>query len=392
MDWLLPTLMLLSGVLLGWYAAARSRPQPAAAPAAPRASLPRNALSIQDQPLFTTTADAVVSALIVVNRERRVVYSNARTGHILDVDTVTVDCGLIVVLRDYQADTLVAEVIADGEQRELTMLPLSTGRTLRLICCAVRADDGVINGALIVIRDLTQLSALERARRDLVANVSHELRTPLTSIKLLLETIQSAPPLDVQQRMLAQMGEEVDAVTQLVDELRELAQIEAGRIALQLAPATLSQVIHRAMTRMQTQALRKGVTLQVELHNELSSVLIDSDRIGQVLINLVHNAIKFTPRGGSVTVRSHELLDLAGSQAGWIRIALQDTGSGISAQDLPRIFERFYKADRARSRNAGGTGLGLAIAKHIVEGHGGKIWAESRDGHGSTFSFTIPTA
>jgi two-component system phosphate regulon sensor histidine kinase PhoR len=392
MDWLWPLLTLLLGLLIGRVSAVRSRPQPAAPVPAAAASLPRPALDVAAQPLFAVAADAIVSALIVVNRERRVVYANPRTNQLLDVETVVPDSGLILLLRDYQADVLVAGVLADGEPREITMLPLSTGRTLRLICSAVREADGMICGALLVIRDLTQISALERARRDLVANVSHELRTPLTSIKLLLETVQSAPPPDLRERMLEQMGEEVDAVTQLVDELRELAQIEAGRSALQLAPSALGPVIQRAVGRMQTQADRKGITLQVALHNDLSEVLIDADRIGQVLLNLIHNAIKFTPRDGSVTVSSSDVIEMNGAQAGWIRIKVQDTGSGISPLDLPRIFERFYKADRSRTRNAGGTGLGLAIAKHIVEGHGGKITAESREGRGSTFSFTVPTA
>jgi two-component system, OmpR family, phosphate regulon sensor histidine kinase PhoR len=392
MDWLWPLLTLLLGLLIGRVTAVRSRPQPAASAPAAAAALPRHALDIAAQPLFAVAADAIVSALIVVNRERRVVYANPRTNQLLDVETVVPDSGLILLLRDYQADVLVAAVLADGEPREITMLPLSTGRTLRLICSAIRERDGTLCGALLVIRDLTQISALERARRDLVANVSHELRTPLTSIKLLLETVQSGPPPELQERMLAQMGEEIDAVTQLVDELRELAQIEAGRSALQLAPSALGPVIQRAVSRMQTQADRKGITLQVALHNDLSQVLIDGDRIGQVLLNLIHNAIKFTPRDGRVTVSSSDVIELSGAQAGWIRINVQDTGSGISPFDLPRIFERFYKADRSRTRNAGGTGLGLAIAKHIVEGHGGKITAESREGRGSTFSFTVPTA
>ena len=263
---------------------------------------------------------------------------------------------------------------------------------------------------------------LERSRRDLVANVSHELRTPLASLKLLVETVQSIPPAAVAQRMLGQMADEIDAVTLLVDELHELAQIEAGRVTLKMAPLVIEPVVERAMARIRTQADRKQIILRAEDIVNSVPVLMDSDRIGQVLLNLLHNAVKFTAQGGEVTLRSalislddeskQPIKDLrvqlpasghgpqgittvipTGHPSGqWVVLIVSDTGIGIPAQDLPRIFERFYKVDRSRNRNAGGTGLGLAIAKHLAEGHGGRLWVTSAEGQGSTFYVSLPVA
>jgi two-component system, OmpR family, phosphate regulon sensor histidine kinase PhoR len=243
---------------------------------------------------------------------------------------------------------------------------------------------------------------LERARRDMVANVSHELRTPLASIKLLVETLQSGPPPQIAARMLAQAAQEVDAVTQLVDELHELSQIESGRVVLQMAPASLGQVVARAVQRIQPQADRKAIAISTDVPAELPLALLDAGRIGQVLLNLLHNAVKFTVESGTIRVAAvavrvgpdsrpaHVPNDHA--HGDWLMVQVVDSGVGVPAADLPRIFERFYKVDRARTRNSGGTGLGLAIAKHLVEGHGGRIWADSEEGRGSTFSFTVPIA
>ncbi|NTW97550.1 MAG: cell wall metabolism sensor histidine kinase WalK, partial [Oscillochloris sp.] len=166
----------------------------------------------------------------------------------------------------------------------------------------------------------------------------------------------------------------------------------SGRVSLKLAPLPISPVIERALERIQPQADRKGLRASAELGGVAPPVLMDSERVGQVLLNLLHNAVKFTAEGGAVTVRATPLGDDAGRPGPWLLVSVCDTGVGIPAQDLPRIFERFYKVDRARTRHVGGTGLGLAIAKHLVEGHGGRLWAESVEGRGSTFSFTLPVA
>lgn len=384
---------------------------PAAVEAAPLVSTPTppahpapHPLDPAAQPLFQAAASALDVGMIVVDAERTVQFLSTYAAQLLDIHhSAFIGQSLITLLRDHHADALVGEVLRDGEPREIAMQRISRGRTLRL-SCAPLADPNQPRGVLLVIRDLTQISMLERSRRDLVANVSHELRTPLASLRLLVETIQSEPPPEVTRRMLGQMAQEIDAVTQLVDELHELAQIESGRVTLKLAPLSIQPVVERALERIQPQAMRKGLRVAADFGAADPAVLMDADRIGQVLLNLLHNAVKFTAQGGAVTIATTRL-DLGGGEASalpeglqghpagtWLLVSVRDTGIGIPAQDLPRIFERFYKVDRSRTRNAGGTGLGLAIAKHLVEGHGGRLWVDSTEGRGSTFSFTLPVA
>jgi two-component system phosphate regulon sensor histidine kinase PhoR len=236
---------------------------------------------------------------------------------------------------------------------------------------------------LLLFQNLTTQRKLETVRRDFVSNVSHELRTPLASLKALTETLQEGalndPP--AAQRFLSQMDDEIDNLTQMVQELLELSRIESGRVPLQKKMVSPLQVIEPAVQRMILQALRSNLALTINCPTDLPQIEVDSSRLQQVLVNLIHNAIKFTLPGGSILVS-------AMSSEKKIIFSVKDTGIGIPPDDLSRIFERFFKADRARS--SGGTGLGLSICKHLVEAHGGKIWAESRPDEGSTFSFSIP--
>lgn len=349
-------------------------------------------------PLLQAVVATLDSGIILVDGVRIARMITPQAIELLDLASGMDGQSLMSLLRDHQADALVAEVLDDGEPRELAMQPIQSGRNLRLRCVPLIVAEQSV-GALLLINDITQISMLERSRRDLVANVSHELRTPLASLRLLVETVQSAPPPEVANRMLGQMAQEIDAVTQLVDELHELVQIESGRITLKLAPLPIQPVIERACERIRPQADRKqiAITTRSESIDEQILALMDADRIGQVLLNLLHNAVKFTPVGGAVSVRAELIMTDYGTSntlgsGPWLQISIHDSGIGIPAQDLPRIFERFYKVDRARTRNAGGTGLGLAIAKHLIEGHGGRLWAESIEGRGSTFCFTLPTS
>jgi two-component system phosphate regulon sensor histidine kinase PhoR len=359
-------------------------------------------LAAQTQPLFLAAAATLDIGMVVTNSDREVRYLSTIAEQLLQTSAdLAIGRGLIALLRQHQADTMVAEVVQDGESREMVLTRISSGRTLRLHCTALRAEETII-GTLLMVRDITQISMLERSRRDLVANVSHELRTPLASLKLLVETVQSEPPPDVARRMLGQMAQEVDAVNQLVDELYELSQIESGRVSLKLEPYSIEEVITRALNRIQPQADRKQISVSADLAEDSPPVLIDVERIGQVLLNLLHNAVKYTSTNGSITLRTSvhnfdQPVDPAGPIVGhpsglWMVVSVHDTGIGIPAQELARIFERFYKVDRSRTRNAGGTGLGLAIAKHLVEGHGGRLWVESLEGRGSTFHLSLPIA
>jgi two-component system, OmpR family, phosphate regulon sensor histidine kinase PhoR len=240
---------------------------------------------------------------------------------------------------------------------------------------------------LLLFQDLTHLRRLETVRRDFISNISHELRTPLASIKALTETLKEGalqdPP--AAGRFLDLMESEVDTLTQIVSELLELSRIESGRVLLHFKSTSSVEILNLAVNRLRLQAKRAGLSLQVEYPQDLPQVLADRPRIEQVMINLIHNAIKFTPAGGSIVVSARAQGEGLES---YIVFSVRDTGVGIPADDLPRIFERFYKADRARS--GGGTGLGLAIARHLVEAHGGRIWVESREGQGSSFYFSLP--
>jgi two-component system phosphate regulon sensor histidine kinase PhoR len=233
------------------------------------------------------------------------------------------------------------------------------------------------------IRDVTQLNLLERARRDMVANVSHELRTPLASIKALVDTLRDGalddPP--AAQRFLNRMEVEVDEMTQMVAELLELSRIESGQSPLRLSTIGVQALIAPAAERLRPQAERANLDLIVAIPDDLPEITVDIDRLRAVVVNLVHNAVKFTPPGGQITVSAYRT-------AAEIVVSVADTGIGIPADDLHRIFERFYKADRARS--GGGTGLGLAIAKHTVLAHHGRVWVQSEERKGSTFYVSLP--
>lgn len=238
---------------------------------------------------------------------------------------------------------------------------------------------------LVILQDLTQVRRLETVRRDFVSNISHELRTPLASLKALVDTVRETVRDDpaATGRFLDQMEGQVDALTQMVEELLELSQVESGQAPLRLMPVPVSEIVLPAVERLLPQAERAGVGIETNLPSGLPPVLADAQRLQQVVTNLVHNGIKFTPPPGTVTVSAE-----AGPSE--VVICVRDTGIGIAQEDLPRIFERFYKADRARS--GGGTGLGLAIAKHIVQAHGGRIWVHSVLGQGSSFYFAVPIA
>ncbi len=246
---------------------------------------------------------------------------------------------------------------------------------------------------VMVIEDLTELRRLERVRRDFIANISHELRTPLASVRLLAETLEEVVETDPDkaQLFIEKIETEIEYLSELVSELLELSRLEAGRVPMNIEPISASMLVRETMARMLPQAQRHRVMLRTEIVNSQISVAADSRQIARVLVNLVHNAIKFTPSGGTIVIGTHPLPDKF-TQA----FSVRDTGVGIAPEDLPRIFERFYKVNAARSRayfagpGGAGSGLGLAIVRHVIEAHGGHISATSEPGKGSIFTFTLP--
>jgi two-component system phosphate regulon sensor histidine kinase PhoR len=259
-------------------------------------------------------------------------------------------------------------------------------RILDLHATPLRGPAGETTGAVAVVRDATDLRRAERLRRELTANISHELRTPLTSIKGFAETLLAGAMADEAacRRFLTIMDSEASRLMKLVDDLMDLSRLESRAASMEPAPVSLDDLIAEAVSRMRPQAERHQIALRVAGATP-TSVLADRDRILQVLTNLLDNAIKFTPEGGTVELS----LDSTPTE---VVVSVSDTGRGIPPDDLSQVFNRFYRVDRSRSREAGGTGLGLAIAKHIVEAHGGRITVTSRVNAGSTFTFTLPQA
>ena len=247
-------------------------------------------------------------------------------------------------------------------------------------------------GYLVILQDLTKVRFLQTVRRDFVSNISHELRTPLASLRAVVETLQDGALEEptVAHRFLDRAERELDTLTQMVEELLELSRIESGEVPLRLEPTVVSELIFDALDRLRPQAERERIEVKVQIADDVPLVSADSERMRRVVANLLHNAIKFTPERGNIQIAAR-LNDGVKPDAEVI-FSVRDNGTGIAVDDLPRIFERFYKSDRARTRGQGGTGLGLAIARHLVEAHGGRIWAKSKEGKGSTFFFTLPVS
>ena len=329
---------------------------------------------------LTGLAEAAFDALIVVDRERRVRVLNAAARSLFGAQE-TQGQSFITVARQHDLDDLLAAALSGA--LDLDRQVFIGDRPFRARALPLGAEARY--GAVLALQDVSELQRLGRARRDFVANISHELRTPLASIRLLVDTLlhNALPGAGMQRQLLEQIAVETEALSQLAQELLDLSQIESGQVLLKLVPTRVADLVSEPVARLATQASHKRQEIAVDVPPDLTA-LADPQQVGRVIVNLLHNAIKFTPEGGCIGVRA------AQGKGNEVMIEVWDTGVGIAPEDLPRIFERFYRADRARG--GGGIGLGLAIAKHIVEAHGGRIWAESEPGHGATFRFTLPAA
>jgi two-component system, OmpR family, phosphate regulon sensor histidine kinase PhoR len=339
---------------------------------------------------------SMVEGVAVIDAEERLVFYNRAFSEILNVDPASAEGRpLIEVVRNSELLSLIRRALRgdEGLQTDITM-GITQTQSFSITAAPVKALDvsasgqvpeGKPSGAVVVLHDVTELRRLERVRQDFVANVSHEFKTPLTAIQGFAETLLAGALDDPEnnRRFLEIIRNHAMRLARLTNDLLKLARIEAGKLELEFSSVGLLELIEACTETTLLKANRKEITLEITVPSQLPAVRGDAALLRDVLQNLLDNAIQYTPPRGHISVG-------ASATPREAIITVADTGIGIPLADSERIFERFYRVDAARSREAGGTGLGLSIAKHIVEAHGGKLWVESTVGQGSKFSFSLP--
>ncbi|MEC0247765.1 two-component system histidine kinase PnpS [Paenibacillus chitinolyticus] len=333
------------------------------------------------------------SGILMVDRDQRIVLVNRSAEDILGFSSNELyGKKYDEAKQQFELTRLIQECIETNEHiREEIIFYYPSERILEINLSPISQADGEWSGALVVLHDITAMRRLERMRSEFVANVSHELKTPIAAVKGFSETLLAGALDDKEtaRSFLQIIFDESERLNRLVGDILELSKIESKRIPLQLSPTHLQSIIQKSLHMMEAEADKKKIALSMDV-DEALFLEADEDRLRQILINLMANGISYTPEGGRVSVAA----ELAGSgtegEEERIRISIKDTGIGIPKKDLPRIFERFYRVDKARSRSSGGTGLGLSIVKHLVEMHHGTIRVESEVGYGTEFIIELP--
>jgi len=325
--------------------------------------------------------------IIAIDKKRRIILTNPSVEKILGIEQKnTIGQHLMEVVRNHKLMDFFNEVFKKESPVFKEMKVIYPGeRFLRLHLSPIRMEDGRIIGAVAVIRDITQLRKLERIRKDFVANVTHELKTPLTSITGFVETLLDGYFKDpeVTKKFLEIIDFESKRLHNLINDILDLSRIETGKVEFKAEKVNLKEVCQETLKIFNKRIKEKQMDITVNIPENLSQVLGDKRWLEHVLMNLIDNAIKYTPPEGKIEIFAKE-------KKYFVEVAVRDTGIGIPKKHIDRIFERFYRVDKARSREEGGTGLGLSIVKHIVKNMGGEIWVESEPGKGSTFIFTLP--
>jgi two-component system phosphate regulon sensor histidine kinase PhoR len=337
----------------------------------------------------TAVLDAMVEGVIATDGHDHIILINERARALFGLGRARAERRpLLEVIRNVDLYDVLGEsrLAADGTvvSREIKLSDPS-GRVLQVHAVPLRFT-GETGGVVMVLGDITELRRLEQVRTEFVANVSHELRTPLTAIHGYLETLLDGALEEPEhaRKFLEIVFRHTERLGRLTDDLTDLSNIELGRISLRLEPTRVADVCDSVMAIIAPRAAVGRVTVEAALPAGLPDVLADRDRLAQILINLVDNAVKYTPKGGHVRVEGRIV------EGGMVEVAVGDTGVGIPKADLPRLTERFYRVDKARSRDLGGTGLGLAIVKHLVLAHGGELKIDSELWKGTTVRFTLP--
>lgn len=339
----------------------------------------------EERNLSSAILASMVEGVLVVNAAERVVFANRSFAEILGMGVPPQSgSGLVECVRQTELIGAVRKVLA-GEPRVESEIVTGTLRQHFFAATVAAVRTTGTDGAVLVLHDVTDLRKLERVRRDFVANVSHEFRTPLTAIQGFAETLLAGAMEDPQNRgrFLQIIVEHSRRLARLTEDLLMLSKMDADRLEMEMRRIPIAPFIESCIETSQPRAKERDLTLIVNQAEKLPDIAGDRRRLTEVLQNLLDNAIQYTPAGGQILVT-------AGVDGDKVQFTVSDTGIGIPQGDQPRIFERFYRVDVARSREVGGTGLGLSIAKHLVESHGGKIWVDSEVGHGSQFHFTVP--
>lgn len=330
---------------------------------------------------------SMFDGIIAIDKHGKIILTNPSVEKILEFkEEPPIGKHVMEVVRNHELMDFFNEVFKENKPvfKEMKVIYPKI-RFLRLHLSPIKMDDGSIMGAVAVIRDITELRKLERIRKDFVANVTHELRTPLTSITGFIETLLDGHYKDpeVTKRFLEIIDFESKRLSNLINDILDLSKIETGKVNFKNEQVDVKQVCLKVLKIFETRISEKNMQIRIDIPDNLPKALGDKGWLKHVFMNLIDNAIKYTPDGGKITISAEE--------HGYnIKVAVSDTGIGIPHDHQNRIFERFYRVDKARSRQEGGTGLGLSIVKHIIQSMGGKIWVESVEGKGSTFYFTLP--
>ncbi len=333
-----------------------------------------------------TILGAIEDGLLVVDPKRRVTIVNRGLRKLFSPPADVAGTPLLEVVRDASVDRLLEQTLRQGTlgrselemgecHLEVSAVPIAHG------------GNGEITGAVVLFHDITALKRTDQMRSDFVANVSHELRTPLSILRGYIETLLDTPETsaDETRRILGVMERHSQRLDAIVNDLLTLAQLEARASELQLSSIDLADLLGDIVRDWEKKFAEKGVKVDVDLAPNLAPIRANEERLQEILYNLLDNAVKYTPAGGEICLRAEQTPTLT-------TLSVSDSGVGIPQEDLPRIFERFYRADKARSRELGGTGLGLSIVKHIAQLHGGRVEAESELGKGTTIRVILPNA
>lgn len=344
----------------------------------------------EDKEYLQTVLRGMMEGVLVVDEKKRIKMMNEALRSLLSVSPDVADKTPLEIIRNAALESSIQRVLQSGKSEGFEMeVPTAGGKTFEVNVVAISSPSkesiGKVLGAITVFHDITRLKRLEKIRQDFVANVSHELRTPLTTIKGYAETLlDGALKEDVAFQFVQVINRHADRLTKIVEDLLTLAKMESKEFSLKPERLSISELIDGTLDGIKEEADKKGVSISWGGSVPLPFIFGDRKGLEQVLINLLDNAIKYGREGGNIKISVNE------NPYAEIQVSVGDDGIGIPKEDLPRIFERFYRVDKGRSKELGGTGLGLSIVKHIVQAHGGKVWAESQIGKGSTFYFTLP--